>query len=102
VIRLAKDVGAWPRVNGEAIYSSRPFEVYGEDAVRYTRNRGHVYATLLNWNGGPVMLKTLRTGGVTLGNVSKVELIGSNATLPFDETEQGLTVTPGGPVTPLA
>ncbi len=102
VIRIAKDVGAWLQANGEAIYSSRPFERYGEDAVRYTRNRGNVYAVLMNWDGGPVTLKTLRAGGVTLGKVAKVELIGSTAALTFDQTEQGLTVTPGGPVAPLA
>jgi alpha-L-fucosidase len=102
VIRIAKDVGAWLQANGEAVYSSRPFEIYGEDAVRYTRNRGHVYAVLLNWNGGPVTLKSLRNGGVTLGKVSKVELLGSTAALPFEQTEQGLTVTPGGSVAPLA
>jgi alpha-L-fucosidase len=102
VIRIAKDVGAWLRANGEAVYASRPFEVYGEDAVRYTRNQGHVYAVLLNWNGGPVTLKSLRAGGVTLGKVAKVELIGSDAALTFEHTEQGLTVTPGGVVSPLA
>jgi hypothetical protein len=102
VIRIAKDVGAWLRANGEAVYASRPFEVYGEDAVRYTRNQGHVYAVLLNWNGGPVTLKSLRTGGVTLGKVAKVELLGSDAALTFEQTEQGLTVTPGGSVSPLA
>jgi alpha-L-fucosidase len=102
VIHIAKDVGAWLRANGEAIYSSRPFEVYGEDAVRYTRNQGHVYAVLLNWDGGPIMLKALRIGGVTLGKVSQVELIGSPVALTFEQTEQGLTVTPGGAVSPLA
>jgi alpha-L-fucosidase len=96
VISIAKDVGAWLRANGEAIYSSRPFETYGEDAVRYTRNQGHVYAVLLNWDGGPVTLKALRTGGVTLGKVSQVELIGLPAALTFEQTEQGLLVTPGG------
>jgi alpha-L-fucosidase len=102
VIRIAKDVGAWLRANGEAVYASRPFEIYGEDAVRYTRNQGNVYAALLNWNGGPVTLKSLRTGGVTLGKVAKVELLGSDAALTFEQTEQGLTVTPGGSVSPLA
>ena len=27
VIHIAKDVGAWLKVNGEAVYASRPFEV---------------------------------------------------------------------------
>ena len=98
VIRIAKDVGAWLKINGEAVYGSRPFEVYGENGVRYTRNHGNVYATLLDWNGGPVTLKALHAGGATLGKVSKVELLGSNVPLTFVQDDQGLTVTPGGPV----
>ena len=98
VIRTAKDVGAWLKMNGEAVYGSRPFEVYGETGVRYTRNSGNVYATLLDWSGGPVTLKALRAGGATLGKVSKVELLGSSISLAFVQDDQGLTVTPGGPV----
>jgi len=101
VIRIAKDVGAWLKIDGEAVYGSRPFEVYGENEIRYTRNNGSVYATLLDWQGGPVTLKALRAGGATLGKVSKVELLGSNVPLTFVQDDEGLTVTPGGPVQPL-
>jgi hypothetical protein len=90
------------KVNSEAVYASRPFDVYGEDAVRYTRNHGKVYATLLDWQGGPVTLKALHTGGATLGKVSKVELLGSDVTLTFVQDDQGLTVTPGGSAEPLS
>lgn len=101
VIRTAKDVGACLKINGEAIYGSRPFEVYGEGDVRYTRNKGKVYATLLDWKGGPITLKALRAGGATLGKVSKVEMLGSSVPLTFVQDDQGLTATPGGSVEPL-
>jgi hypothetical protein len=101
-VQICKDVGAWLKVNGEAVYGSRPFEVYGEDAVRYTRNQGKVYATLMDWKGGPVTLKALRSGGVTLGKVSKVELLGSDVAMTFIQDDQGLTVTPGGMTEPLS
>jgi alpha-L-fucosidase len=101
VIRIAKDIGAWLKINGEAVYGSRPFEVYGESGVRYTRNQGNAYAALLNWHGGPITFKALRTGGATLGKVSKVELLGSNVPLTFVQDDQGLTITPGGPAGPL-
>jgi alpha-L-fucosidase len=101
VVGISKDVGAWLKIHGEAVYGSRPFEIYGESEIRYTRNKGSVYATLLNWHGGPVTLKALRAGGATLGKVSKVELLGSNVSLTFVQDDQGLTVTPGGPVQPL-
>jgi alpha-L-fucosidase len=101
VITICRDIGAWLKVNGEAVYASRPFEVWGDNAVCYTRNNGQVYATLLDWNGGPVTLKGLRAGGATLGKVSKVELLGSDMALTVAQDQEGLTVTPGGPVQPL-
>jgi len=96
VIRIAKDVGVWLKVNGEAVYGSRPFEVFGDNTVLYTRNQGNVYATLLDWNGAQITLSALRTGDVTLGKVSKVELLGSGLPLKFVQDEKGLTVTPEG------
>ncbi len=103
VIQIAKDIGAWLRVNGEAVYGSRPFEVCQENtnAVCYTRNQGNVYAALLDWDGGPISLKALRAGGATLGKVSEVVLLGSDVVLTFAQDEQGLTVTPTTPVPPL-
>jgi alpha-L-fucosidase len=103
VVQIARDIGAWLRVNGEAVYASRPFEVCQENAnaVCYTRNHGNVYAALMNWTGGPVTFKALRAGGTTLGKVSKVELLGSDVPLTFSQDDQGLTVTPGGTVPPL-
>lgn len=101
VTQLCKDIGAWLKVNGEAVYGSRPFEVYGENAVCYTRNNGNVYATLLDWQGGLVTLKALHTDGATLGKVSKVELLGSDIPLTFVQNDQGLTITPGDSVKPM-
>jgi len=101
VVHSAKAVGAWLKVNGEAVYASRPFETFGDSSVCYTRNNGNVYATLLNWDGGPITLKELRAGGATLGKVAKVELLGSDITLEFVQDEQGLTITPDAQVQPL-
>ncbi len=102
VVQICKDIGAWLKVNGEAVYASRPFEVFGDNTVCYTRNHGNVYATLLNWDGGPITLKALHVGGATLGKVSKVKLLGSDVALTFVQDEQGLTVTPNGSVPPLS
>ncbi len=99
--QIAQDIGVWLKVNGEAVYGSRPFEVMGDSTVAYTRNNGFVYATLLGWNGGAITLKALASGGATLGKVSKVELLGSTTAFTFSQTAQGLTVTPGGTVSAL-
>jgi alpha-L-fucosidase len=95
LVKIAKDVGAWIKINGEAVYSSRPFETCGVNAVSYTRNNGNVYAAVFNWNDSVIVLKDLRSGGTTLGKVSKVELLGSNNPIKFVQDEKGLTVIPG-------
>jgi alpha-L-fucosidase len=94
VVQIAKNVGAWLRINGDAVYGSRPFEVYGEANVRYTRNRGHVYATLFDWPDEQVTLKALRSGGPTIGKVKKVELLGDDSPLEFVQNDGGLTIIP--------
>lgn len=102
VIQTCKDVGAWLKVNGEAVYSSRPFEVYGEDKVRYTRNSGYVYATVLDWKDSVLNLKALHADGNSIGKVSKVELLGSDITLSFVQDDKGLTIRSNKALLPLS
>lgn len=101
VIRICKDIGAWLKVNGEAVYGSRPFEVFGDNTVCYTRNQGNVYATLVHWDGKSITLNALHTGGATLGKVTGVTLLGSDLILKFVQDEKGLTITPEGLPQPL-
>jgi alpha-L-fucosidase len=106
-IQIAQDIGAWLKVNGEAVYASRPFEGSGEfsgstQTVAYTRNNGNVYATLFNWDGGAISLPSLKSGGATIGTVSKVELLGSTVAMTFSQNGQGLTVTPSGSLQALS
>lgn len=101
VVQIAKNVGAWLKINGEAIYGSRPFEVYGGENLYYTRNNGHVYATVLNWNDSSLVLNALHSDGNALGKVSKVELLGSDVAIDFVQDEKGLTITPKKAVQPL-
>jgi alpha-L-fucosidase len=102
VIRMCKDIGIWLKTNGEAVYGSRPFEVFGDNSVCYTRNNGNVYAALMDWQGGNVVLKALRSGSATLGKVSKVEVVGSDVSLKFIQDDQGLTITFSGSVLPIS
>ena len=101
VVRICKDVGVWLKINGEAVYGSRPFEVYGENNVYYTRNKGNVYAVVLDWKGGSIALNALHNDGMTVGKVSKVELLGSDLSLKFVQDDKGLTVTPIESALPL-
>lgn len=102
-VTACKEVGAWLKVNGEAIYGSRPFEVFGEQNIRYTRNKGFVFATVMDWPAGNRLhMPSLRAGGATLGKITKVELLGSAVPLTFHQDENGMDVVAGEtPKTPL-
>ena len=114
--QILADLAGWMKPNGEAIFGSRPFQVYGEGApevlkaggfnegkesrytaedLRFTVRDGRLYAIALGWPAdGKLRIKTLaRTGKYAPGEVTKVELLGADAALPFERTADALVVT---------
>lgn len=82
-IRQMKGAGAWLKVNGEAIYATRPRRGthWSEgETVRYTRSKDSrfVYAILTEWPGTQVVLKSVQPA---VG--SRVTLLGSGAPLSW-------------------
>lgn len=64
-IRQMKATGTWLKVNGDAIYATRPRdgERWGEgDSIRFTRSkdRRFVFAILTDWPGTEIVLKGVR------------------------------------------
>jgi alpha-L-fucosidase len=93
-IRQMKDTGAWLKVNGEAIYATRPRDgsLWSEgETVRYTRSkdRRFVYAILTEWPGTQLVLRKVRPK-----DGSMVTLLGSDARLSWKfDSAQGTTIT---------
>ena len=91
MVALCKDLGAWLKVNGEAIYGSRPFEKDHEGETYFTRRDGFVYAITFTWPiGGKLILESLHAGGSTIGKVQKVEILGVG---PVSFTQDGKALT---------
>lgn len=108
-------IGNWLSVNGEAIYGSRTWQVFGEGPtkmgkagmfsdkvtytaqdVRYTRKGNTVYAILLGWPGNntPVTLESF--SGKVFDFVPKVKRITALATgevIAFTTDDKGLHLT---------
>jgi len=40
-IKIVSEIGDWLKVNGEAIYATRPWEIYGEGPSTQTSEKGH-------------------------------------------------------------
>lgn len=108
-------IGAWMAVNGEAIYATRPWKVYGEGPsairsgsfqgdtirklsaadIRYTRNKAGtiVYAIALGWPQGEMLLHSLGTDATTRpGRVEHVELVGTTLPPTWRQTSAGLRI----------
>ncbi len=92
-IDIVKSIGSWLKTNGEAIYATRPFAVFGEGNVYYTRNGSIVYAISIVRPGATLALTNLRKGSPYVGTVTKVELLGHSGTVSFTQSTTALTIT---------
>jgi alpha-L-fucosidase len=93
-LRQMKATGAWLKVNGEAIYATRPRAgtLWQEgDNVRYTgsKDRRFTYAILTQWPGTQITLNTVRPR-----QGSKISLLGANAELRWTfDSAQGTVIS---------
>lgn len=106
-------MGAWLKRNGEAIYGSRPWFVYGEGPtdvkssaknsdlqqftpadIRFTTHNGALYAIALGWPaGGTLRIHSLwRETPYLRGPVCWVRLLGSDGGLGFSQKDDGLYI----------
>jgi alpha-L-fucosidase len=104
-LELMKGIGAWLRVNGEAIYETRPWSRFGEGAsvngrppytgsdFRFTTKGDVLYAIVMAWPGQHAVVRSLATSDALKGKVEQVQLLGHNGPLHFVQDAQGLTVT---------
>jgi alpha-L-fucosidase len=114
--KIVEEIGKWMKINGEAIYSTRPWKVFGEgpakvtegkfqgesikkvtaEDIRYTRNKAGtvIYAIALGCPEGKMTLRSLGTAAATKpGKVAHVELLGSHARPVWTQTASALNVT---------
>ena len=93
-MKFLEGLTQWMDVNGEGIFSSRPFAIYGEGDVRFTTRGDALYAFFLGWPDKPLVIRALAKGSpLVAGNVAEVRLLGHDAKLDFSRTEDGLTIT---------
>jgi alpha-L-fucosidase len=114
-IAVVDRIGKWMRINGEAIYATRPWMIYGEGPntvksgsfqgnsvsklgpqdVRFTRNKTNtvIYALVLGWPGKDTTIHALGTGSAqSPGKIAKVELLGHKEQLKFRQNASALQV----------
>ena len=115
-LAILDEITKWMEVNGEGVYSTRPWKIYGEgpaakapasgekfnerarkaltaDDVRFTSKGKTVYAFVMGWPGTKKTIAALAAKGpLEPGKVRNVELLGHKGKLKWTQTETGLAV----------
>ncbi|MGZ3506097.1 MAG: alpha-L-fucosidase [Vulcanimicrobiaceae bacterium] len=68
------EVGAWLRINGEAIYASHYWKQAEDGNVRFTTKPGKFYMTALDWPGDSLEI----TAPIPIHDDTKIRLLGSD------------------------
>lgn len=123
MVKALEEIGEWMAVNGEGIYGTRPWRVYGENPeeatpapgskektsakfnegknkysaqnIRFTTKGGVLYAFCLGVPSGPVTIRTLASsGGPTAQEVASISLLGSPDHVTWKQEKDALVITP--------
>ncbi|GGZ87758.1 alpha-L-fucosidase [Algibacter mikhailovii] len=114
---LLLNIGNWLAINGDAIYSTRPWTIFGEGPtrlpegghkvekhkieytnkdIRFTKKSDkEFYAIVLDVPEDQIIIKSLSTQiGVLNSKIEDITLLGSNEKIEWKRTEEGLIIKP--------
>jgi len=95
------EIGKWLKINGEAIYATRPAETFGingANRIRFTRNKENsvLYIFSEKWPGNDSILTitSYRSAKLNQAKISKITLLGNDiASLKWNQNATALSIT---------
>jgi alpha-L-fucosidase len=116
-VAIVQAIGKWMKVNGEAIYATRPWKVCGEgpsidhpadlarqgfneskiklgvDDIRFTTKGNALYAIVLGWPTQPVTIKSFgKKAGLLDGSIASIKLVGSDEKIAWTQADDAVTI----------
>jgi alpha-L-fucosidase len=116
-LKILEEITKWLEVNGEAIYATRPWKIFGNeplrssgetsdanfnennrkdlmaDDVRFTTKGNMLYAFVMGWPNQQALIAPLAfPGKLDVGKVGKVDLLGYAGTLQWVQDASGLKI----------
>jgi alpha-L-fucosidase len=116
-LAILEGITAWMAVNGEAIYATRPWKIFGAgpgaeikpvpgqqfnensrrdftaEEVRFTTKGNALYAFFMGWPEKEIVIAPLATGSANVaGKIANVELLGFAGKIDWKHDANGLTV----------
>ena len=113
-IYILKEIGKWLTINGEGIYDTKNWKIFGEGPtiideghfsdskrapytckdVRYTYKKGILYAFILKWpaNGIVKMTNFAPEKKKVLTGVKRIKVLGYNEIPSWEQLEEGLVI----------
>jgi alpha-L-fucosidase len=113
MLKILEGIAGWTAVNGEGIYGSRPWKIFGENSqeassfkpgrfdenykfnardIRFTSKDGILYAFCLGTPSGDIRIKSLGKSSKLSIPVASVKMLGSGATIRWKQEADELVI----------
>jgi alpha-L-fucosidase len=109
--KMLSAFGNWIKINGNGIYGTRPWKIFGEgplkivskrtgenlmeyssEDIRFTTKNGDIYAFVLARPTKDVLIKSLQTDGVLDKEIQTIELLGSDEDIIWTRSKEGVKI----------
>ena len=114
MLNILNDIGIWTAANGEGIYGTRPWKIYGEKSeeakavrpgrfnenykfnardIRFTTKDGNLYAFCLGSPESDIIIKSLGKNSKYLtASIASIKMLGTDAKMKWSQADEGLVI----------
>jgi len=95
VVNRLEKTGDWLKINGEAIYGTRPYKEFAEGGnIRFTRSKDsrYVYMFLMGWPSPPLVLGSFNIESVRVKSGSPIKMLGLDHNFEYVQNNKRLEI----------